>query len=392
MTFDAILRILVVVVLPCTSLVHHIPRLRPRADANLVNLESRRDANLDSTPSPRRTSLSDLVSSPERYAAALNVTPEEVLATQTKRLEASLDLYETLRNGSLSGTQRHAYQCQHRLDNGRHPFVCAKCWSYLPVCVCSDFPKPFELPAGIELVVWVHHKEWGLSSNTGGLLALALQPCTLLMKGLPEHDAHMTALLSDPDVKPVLLWPARDRTDDIATSLSDLRQVRTTVSSENSRDYGESCRDSAPQPKRIVLIAVDATWSGAAKMVSKFPKSVARLGLSESELFWESEGVFKSCAENSRSSSEDDDAASRREGELLVESDASEQPRRQSLLAPLRKHSSGGSSDVCTAEAAVAALRGIGLGEDSCREILRVVKKKIDLTARYRGKITYIEN
>ena len=384
MPFGAVLKILVAVLLPCTSLLHYTSRFRPRTVARLVNLESSRDSSIGSVPSPRRTSLSDLVSSPERYAAALNVTTEEVMATQTKRLEASLNLYETLRNGSLSGAQRHAYQCQHRFDNGRHPFVCAKCWSYLPVCVCSDVPKPFELPASIELVVWVHHKEWGLSSNTGGLLALALEPCELLMKGLPEHDARMAALLNSPDVKPVLLWPARDRTDDIATSLSDLQQIHSTASSEDSLDNGEASEDSVSQPKRIVLIAVDATWGGAAKMVSKFPKAVARLGLRESELFWEDEcdSTVVRSSSSSSSSIDCDGAAS---------IDADKRPRRKSLLAPLRKHSAGGASDVCTAEAAVAALRGLGLGEESCRQILQVVKKKIDLTARYRGKVSYIE-
>ena len=386
MPFGAVLKILVSFLLPCTSLLHYTPRFQPRTVARLVNLESSRDVSIGSVPSPRRTSLSDLVSSPERYAAALNVTTEEVMATQTKRLEASLNLYETLRNGSLSSAQRHAYQCQHRFDNGRHPFVCAKCWSYLPVCVCSDVPKPFMLPTGIEIVVWVHHKEWGLSSNTGGLLALALEPCELLMKGLPEHDARMAALLNSPDVKPVLLWPARDRTNDIATSLSDLQQICSTASSEDSLGNGEASEDSASLPKRIVLIAVDATWGGAAKMVSKFPKSVAHLGLRESELFWE-DGCDSTAVRGSSGSSSS--ASTDYDGAVSI--DADKRPRRKSLLAPLRKHSAGGASDVCTAEAAVAALRGLGLGEESCRQILQVVKKKIDLTARYRGKVSYIE-
>ena len=60
------------------------------------------------------------------------------------------------------------------------------------------------------MAVWVHHNEWGLTSNTGGLLAAVLAPCRLLMKGLPEHDAWLGARLRDPAVVPVVLWPARE--------------------------------------------------------------------------------------------------------------------------------------------------------------------------------------
>jgi DTW domain-containing protein YfiP len=328
------------------------------------------------------------------------MTPDEVVATQSKRFEASLALYETLRSGALTGAQRHALQCRHRFINGRHPFICAKCWSYMPVCVCAAVPTPFALPAGVEVVVWVHHKEWGLSSNTGSLLGLALEPCTLLMKGLSEHDARLAALLEDPEVTPVLLWPARNRTDDVATSLPELRQllaaqaVAVAAASQPLAGSKDRSIKEVPQSKRVVLIAVDSTWSSAAKMVSKFPRTVARLGLSESELFWEDEKDSKDAGKGS--SGEDDDAKSNSMAleppEATAASEVEMRPQlRKSLLAPLRKRRDGGAGDVCTAEAVVAALRGLGLGDGDCRNTLRVVKQKVDLTARYRGKVAYLK-
>jgi hypothetical protein len=40
------------------------------------------------------------------------------------------------------------------------------------------------------LVVWCHHNEWARTSNTGVVVARAMDGAELLMKGLPSHDAR----------------------------------------------------------------------------------------------------------------------------------------------------------------------------------------------------------
>ena len=59
----------------------------------------------------------------------------------------------------------------------------AMCWTYVPICVCGLVHVQEPLPIGLsQVVVWVHHGEWGLSSNTGKLLEVSMLNTTLLMK------------------------------------------------------------------------------------------------------------------------------------------------------------------------------------------------------------------
>ena len=166
-----------------------------------------------------------------------------------------------------------------------------------------------------------------IRSNTGCILRETVDPCSMLMKGLAEHDAQLSAILEDPTCFPVVLWPAES-------------EARPSVSVENLRLQVGA--------RRVVLIAVDGTWRNARKMVARMPSSVSRLDLG-SEIVGEGE----------------------------------------SLLAPIRfrGHSSGedDSRKVCTAEAVVGAMIAFGLAEVDGRYILDVAERKVDLIRRYRG-------
>ena len=169
--------------------------------------------------------LSDLVSSPERYAQALNMTVEQMSQQKLAHQKASDDLQQQLQSTELSGTEKHQIICSHRHRYGRHPFTCRNCWSYLPVCICQQTGPKRQLPSNLEVAVWTHHGEWGLTSNTGSIVAQALENCDMLMKGLPEHDIQLQEdILEDDKTLAVVLWP--DSADSSAPSISSkMRQL-----------------------------------------------------------------------------------------------------------------------------------------------------------------------
>ena len=320
----------------------------------------------------RKISLSSIVSSPERYANSLNLSVADVVEKKAAHLEASAALHLLMRS-SKSGPEKHASRCLHRRTYGRHPFACQRCWAYLPICVCNDalVATKRNLPSSIEVVVWIHHNEWGLTSNTGSLLALTLNPCLLLMKGLPEDDSWLHDKINDPAVDVYVLWPATERSDNrefdspppqeseakkekekiLVATLADLR---AKVDRDNSG-------------RRIIILAVDSTWRGARKMVARLPPSVPRLDLCTDEVFMQP----PNCTAESECS-------------------GGVPPAARSILAPLRKRKGGMARDVCTAEAVVAALRGLGADPNLCEHTLSIVRQKVDMTARYRGKVDHL--
>jgi DTW domain-containing protein YfiP len=293
-------------------------------------------------------SLSDILSSPKRYANALNMTLEQVERTKETYRTASEDLHTRLQSKDYTGTEKHTLLCGHRLEYGRHPFSCPKCWSYLPVCVCGvagDVKRA--LPSNLEVVVWTHHREWGLTSNTGCLLGLTLDNCRPLMKGLPEHDNQLEDILEDEDCLAVVLWPDQNSTDPDSSS----SEPKTISLNEVKEEL---------QNRRVVLIAVDGTWRNARRMVARLPPTVPRLDLSM-------DVVFSHNNANDHSSG----------GE-------------SSILAPLRargpKTRECAERQVCTAEAVASALMQLGLTRCDGDHVLDITRRKVDLIRRYRGK------
>jgi DTW domain-containing protein YfiP len=299
---------------------------------------------LESTSS---VSLSDMLSSLERYANSLDMTLEQVQQRKDWHRQAHENLSKRLQSKYLSGKEKHELMCQHRLQYGRHPFACPKCWSYLPVCVCHLAKPQSFLTNNLQVVVWTHHREWGLTSNTGSILSLTLSrsnQCRLLMKGLPEHDRILQdTILKDKTAFPIVLWPS-DQSNDKHTITMSLKEVQEELETNPKR--------------RVVLIAVDGTWRNARRMVARLPPSTPRLDLPEHV-------VFPSVSDDS-----------------------------SSILAPLRSRGESGQNDdasekrqVCTAEAVVGALQSLGaLDPEQAAHILEVTRTKVDRIKRYRGR------
>jgi DTW domain-containing protein YfiP len=211
--------------------------------------------------------------------------------------------------------------------------------------------KKRNLPEGLEVVVWTHHKEWGLTSNTGCLLGLTLENCTLLMKGLPEHDNQMEENLLGGDCLTVVLWPDNQSAANVDDSPSGASSDEPTISLDEIK------AELLQKNRRVVLIAADGTWRNARRMVARLPRTVPRLDLSADIVF------------SSTTTSQTTNV-------------------RESILAPLRSRDpSVQDRQVCTAEAVVGALTMLGLSTIDGEHVLSMTRKKVDLIRRYRGKV-----
>ena len=291
--------------------------------------------SLFQTSSSNLPSQSDIfsASSAEAFALALNMTIDEVNVRQTEYKLASELLRSQLTAPDLDGETKHELHCRHRLEYGRHPFVCQKCWSYLPICTCK-LARMHSLPE-TRVILWTHHKEWGSPSNTGCILPLTLGNTCMFMKGLPEHDLEFGTLLQQTDILPVVLWTADDKNENT--------NQRYSCTTEELKK--------ASKQRGILLIAVEGTWRNARRMVSKLPCRVRRLTLTKEQVF----------------------------GWSLS--------NRNSLLRTLR-HSKPTDGKVCTAEAVVSALVNLErLTPAQGEEILSLVSTKVDLTRQYQGKV-----
>jgi len=350
-------------------------------------------------------SLANLASSQQRFANSINMTPQQVSeATQARKAESAAfherltalnKENEHLPAGEL-GRIKHQMICHHRHKHLRKPFVCRKCWTHLPICVCPLFERvelagddntltdaekkqKAPLPKGVErVVVWTHHEEWGRTSNTGSLLPLGLERTDMLMKGLDEHEEIMYELLNREDVIPVVLWPGKGQErSNPTTTVSELRSrfFQNKQNVEHNSDIGETA--TAPN-NALVLISIEGTWNNARKMANRLPSNVLRLDLGEliAANFSSptmNEGIFY----NSNYST-------------ALSEPASSSP---SLLAPLRRQGRGKhgqpvmTENVSTLEATVVALLALGLKIEDASRILRVARTKIDRILEYSGKV-----
>ncbi len=363
-------------------------------------------------------SLSHLLSTPQRYAISLNKTIEEVQEIK-RHFQYSVDEYRKQRRleqdnemnqvdtttttiiGNSSsrhdddvsirntnrGKKEHELQCEIRYKYGRDPFVCPKCWTHEPICICQraqsisqTISPPLFLPApntnGMNIlqkvIIWTHHDEWGKTSNSGYVIGVTLgeqEWCHVWMKGLKMHDEYMKQLLDDDMIVPIVLWPnlngkienddfRGDDDDDRWTTIEELKQYMNTKKTETRKDASN-------QECIIVMIAIEGTWRNARRMIKKLPSHVKRLDI----------GEYLSVISNNNNNKK------------LDNHDQQQNEEGSSILQPLRSQGDGSSkASVCTAEAIVAALVQFGLPLSDGMKLLELTQIKVDLTVRYQGK------
>mmetsp|Transcript_17583 Transcript_17583/g.27568 ORF Transcript_17583/g.27568 Transcript_17583/m.27568 type:complete len:406 (-) Transcript_17583:90-1307(-) len=373
-----------------TSLLCPAPSTSAFSSTSTRTFAQERHQNASFTGESASSSLAHLASSPERFAASLNMTIEQVDEAINARRLASTTLNEQLiaieednkekLTAAEIGRRKHQMICQHRFNHFRNAFVCKMCWTFTPICVCHLFDQRGEgdadsdnrapLPQGVEkLIVWTHHDEYGRTSNTGSLLPLGLQQTEILMKGLLEHEQIMNEILCRKDVTPVVLWPDK-KGKRASTTIADLKQkiAETSSNSQNeSNNYGG-----------IVLISIEGTWNTARKMVNKLPPHVLRLDLSEEirlnftapEM---NEGIFI-----------DNNVAA---ASIAAARKNAQSPSAPSLLSPLRRQGKGAKQDcVSTLEATIVALLALGLSVDEAAFMINCARTKVKRIQEYTGK------
>ncbi len=324
-----------------------------------------RNPNFDVQTLP--PSISHLLSTPELYAHAYNMTIEEIHQYQLNYQHSIEQMKETLitqsvKNGNekIDGKEIHSLQCKIRYTFGRDPFVCKRCWTYFPICVCDRATsKIIYKPSCIDkVIIWTHLDEWGKTSNTGSVLSMTLGDgwCNVWMKGLESHDELMRRMLEDEMILPIVLWPKVEQSkkaSHIISGNNDINQHQWITTEEIENLMKSSTGTRLQKPRKIVLIAIEGTWRNARRMVKKLPlpSHVKRLDLKDN--------IFS------------------------VMKDGND-----SILHPLRSQGDGASkTNVCTAEAVVAALMILGLSKRDGEHILDVAATKIDLVSRFQGKI-----
>jgi DTW domain-containing protein YfiP len=376
------------------------------------------------TPNDSSKNTSTTTSTTKRHrheiliADSIGKTVEEYRAMKKTYQDDSDHLHQRLRNLDVAGPIKHKLHCQHRLKYGRQPGVCPNCWSYFPVCICSENIQQHQQPLPLEdcmfqIRIWTHHKEWGSPSNTGKVLSMAFPPpsCLMLMKGLDEHDAQLyeSMIISSSSslpktnpvdrIIPVVLWPKNcdDHHNKMNNNGKSKQRQRKSYTVSEFRDKflmsdnatTTSTTNHSPRKQQriiLVLIALEGTWNHARRMLGKIPICVPTLHLSMEEIFaWRNSPTEKDASDIVSSSSSS--------------SPPTVPPPPSSVLHPLRKQKRSASSSnndpshkysfhkVCTAEAIISALLALSLiSLEQARMVLGLVERKVQLTASYQGK------
>ena len=224
---------------------------------------------------------------------------------------------------ALPGAVKHNIEACYHVSYGRAFFKCRGCMLAPALCVCSALAR--RTPGPHRLAVLMHHKEYGRASNTGCLLAPSVG-ASVHISGVEADEAALHASLAAAgEGGAAVLWPGEG-----AITLEELR-----ASTSPARwDAG------------LLLIAVDATWGSARKLVKRVPPDVPRLTLP---------------------------AAAFAPG--------------KSLLFPVRKYEGPCAERFCTYEACIALLDALGALAPGEREALTLnLKIKVDALLKHKNR------
>ena len=260
----------------------------------------------------------------ELHLQRLQLTREQYVEKLEQHKAARTAFEAVLADGSaLSRPQRHDAEAGFHLAWGRPFLKCANCWLLPGLCVCSRLHTVSLAPHRVALLL--HHKEAGRSSNTGILLTKALG-ASLHVSGLLAHEEALHASLAASPAACVL-WPGEG-----ALSVEEWRASLAPGAFEAG----------------CTVVAVDATWGCARRMVKRIPAHIPRISL-PAEAF----------------------AAGK------------------SLLYPVRKYRGACVEKHCTYEATLAALCCLGVVDPGQREpLLLNLKAKVDSLLIFKNRRT----
>ena len=188
---------------------------------------------------------------------------------------------------------------------------CCRCWLLHPQCICTP-PTPPNVLENFKhrTIVWLHCKEFGRLSNTGGLITVAFPPpqSHVLVAGLQEdEEKFMAELERDPEAT-FVLFPSDDALtaeEFMASVCADaspaegggVAAARDTDSSvlldaATTGQVGVAEEARADGSKRVyTIILVDGTWQQARRLALKIPAHIKRVKLMPREAI---DPVYKS--------------------------------------------------------------------------------------------------
>ena len=154
---------------------------------------------------------------------------------------------------------------------------CPQCWLYKSICMCERIAKlrqQVTSDMNNEVVVFMHHKEYGRASNTGKLASLlAPSTCTTEIYGTRRGSDALLELCEAEDKQLVILYPSSD-----SLQLSGFRHESKDVDSTVCNMIGNH---DGKVTKKLVLVVLDGTWQQAGKMNKKFPSHIPRVHIDD---------------------------------------------------------------------------------------------------------------
>ncbi len=188
-------------------------------------------------------------------------------SSATVRDELAQALQEVPHAERESVVAQHIFATKNQLFGN---VLCSTCWLSKPECICS---KATPIPSfRHRLVVIVHPEEYARSSNTGALPQACMLPhnITVLVRGVPEHDAEIAALCLEPNT--FVLFPGQD-----ARPFADLEMSVELQGQLEQLEQLVMCE------KRYNIIIVDGTWTQAKKLERSLPAHIPRVCLASLE-------------------------------------------------------------------------------------------------------------
>jgi DTW domain-containing protein YfiP len=136
---------------------------------------------------------------------------------------------------------------------------CTDCFMTKGLCICSQIKSLFADSGDhfdANILLFMHHREWGRASNTGKLLQIGLpKKCTLTIYGVEEQQNKMIEKLINS--KSVVLYPCK-----------------TSVPISNYKEWF-SLNDNAN------ICILDATWPQSHSMEQCIPQHIPRVHIND---------------------------------------------------------------------------------------------------------------
>jgi len=166
---------------------------------------------------------------------------------------------------------------------------CPTCWLYKSVCLCgkmAELREQVHSDLSSEVVVFMHHREYGKASNTGKLASLvAPSKCRTEIYGTRSGNAAIEELCDAKDKQLIVLFPSADSYQLSEFSSNGISHGNDKFCNSNNGNLNmtesHSVCNMRDNEKTLVLAVLDSTWSQARSMNRLFPRHIPRVHIDD---------------------------------------------------------------------------------------------------------------